>query len=216
MFKSNDIFYKDLQKEIDRKIEMIETKKQILMNNRQKATDTQFYNILFYTIYNYAEKYKQKYTYDEAIAKYANLNAITQEKNYIMDMLYYINSEKMFDFQIDKKMFCKLLGIEIETYNWLLSTSNTYASRPVFQDIEEFLISLKQNSAEINSRNANAVDRNLRTDSKFNGHDVISAKNKDDASTKVVINYSDNKEVRKSLAKFDFKALGLDSSNNES
>lgn len=210
MFKSNDIFYNDLKKEIDKKIEAIETRKQVLMNNRQKVTDTQFYNILFYCIYNYCEQYKEVLTYDEAIIKYSNLAIATQEKKYVMDLLYYINTEKMFEFQIDKKLFCKLLGIEIETYSWLLSISNTYASQPVFQDIEEFLISLKQNSAETNSRNANAIDRNLRTNSKFNGHDVVISNKKEEKTSNVIINYSDNKEVRKSLAKFDFKALGLD------
>lgn len=214
MVKSNDVFYSDLKRELNKKIEMIENKKQILLNNRQKANDTQFYNIIFYTIYNYCELYKESLTYDEAIIKYSNLAVASQEKKYIMDLLYYINSEKMFEFQIDKKLFCKLLGIEIETFSWLLSTNNTYSSRPVFQDIEEFLISLKQNSAETNSRNANAVDRNLRTDSKFNGHDVVISNKREEKTSNVIINYSDNKEVRKSLAKFDFKALGLDQESN--
>lgn len=203
----SEVFYRELKKALSPVLEKIDRKKQALIESRCKVNDTQFYSAVFWTIYNFAENHRKLLTEDEAVLKYSNAAITIQEKNYIMDLMVFINSENFFEFQIDKKLFCKLLGIEVGTYNFLLS-NNTYPSHPVFEDIEELLISLKQNSAETNSRNASAIERNLKTDAKFNGHEVTYVDNKKDGNSKaLVINYSDNREVKKALKKFDFSAI---------
>lgn len=202
----SEVFYRELKKALSPVLERIDRKKQALIESRCKVNDTQFYSAVFWTIYNFAENHRKLLTEDEAVLKYSNATITTQEKNYIMDLMVFINSENFFEFQIDKKLFCKLLGIEVGTYNFLLA-NNTYPSHPVFEDIEELLISLKQNSAETNSRNASAIERNLKTDAKFNGHEVTYVDKKDVKRNAVVINYSDKIEVKKALKKFDFSAI---------
>lgn len=210
----SEVFYRELKKALSPVLEKIDRKKQALIESRCKVNDAQFYSAVFWTIYNFAENHRKLLSEDEAVLKYSNATITIQEKNYIMDLMVFINSENFFEFQIDKKLFCKLLGIEVGTYNFLLA-NNTYPSHPVFEDIEELLISLKQNSAETNSRNASAIERNLKTDAKFNGHEVTYVDKKDVKRNAVVINYSDNSEVKKALKKFDFSAIESGSKSEE-
>lgn len=204
--EDSELFYKNLKKSLSKVFPKIQDKMDKMSEQKRRTSDTMFYSAVFWSIYNFAENNRTMLQEQEAIQKYSNRAIATQEKNYIMDLMTYINVENLFEFQIDKKLFCKLLGIEVQTYQFLLK-EKTFPSNPVFEDIEEFLISVKQNAAETNSRNASAIAKNLTTDSKFNGHDVTYADKREEKKPAVVINYSDNASVKKSLSKFNFDTL---------
>lgn len=204
--------YDDLKKDLEKVIKKIQREQEYALTNGVKLDDSKFNNRVYYTIMNYCITNITRMNLDMAVCCLGSeQNAQTNYAN-IMDLLAYINVEQGFDFQLDKKLMCMLLGISVETYQWLLVNAK---SKDVFQDMEEFLISVKQTSAELGTRKLKAIENNLKTDSRFNGHDVTYVDNKAQASGgKVILNVSSVEDTRKSLNKFDFKAIPQDVSEN--
>lgn len=206
---SSELFYDKLYDYLKPILETISNEKLELINRNKPIiiSDNKYHHRLFYAIVMFCRENRELLDNNEALDKYSKLENAKSEYLYIIKLMYYINTEYRIEFQLDKKLICMLLGINIDSYNWLSSKDNTFDSNIIFKDIEELLISIKQNSAELSTRNAVAVEKHLTSKAEYGGHSVSYAEKQIITSKPREIDYKDREAVRKNLKNYDFDSI---------
>lgn len=198
-------FYGLLQDELDKVIKKIKNDKEELLCLKKpiEKMDASYSNRIMSCIMYISNKYRN-YTDDELNFYYYEYDNAKFEFDRIMDIVYFINCINGIDYILTKKAVCMMLGISIEKYQSFLKDTIS-PSQIVFKNIEEYLISIRQEGAEVFTRNALAIDTNLRTQGEFGGYNVKTESPKLQTNTKG-FNVIDAtvEEVRKRLSMIDF------------
>lgn len=164
-------FYKLLQRELEKVILQIKADKEELLALKKPIdrADAQFTNRIMTCIMYIANKYR-RYSEDEIREYYSVYENAKYEYDNIMDILYYINCNQGIDYLLSKKALCSILGINLIIYNEFLY-GFTESTR-VFNELEEYMLSIRQEGAEINTRNVLGVESTLRTKKESGGYAV--------------------------------------------
>lgn len=171
MMKKDNLFYEVLKEELDIVLKAITEERDTLLAKTKPIDrpDTKYANRITSCIIYYSNKNRR---YDDIdLATYYRVEENAQwEIDQILDVNYHINCRYGVDYALTKKIVCCMLGLSIDQYQMLLSSS--FESSKVFRNIEEYLIAIRQEGAENFTRNAIAVETNLKTKGQFGGFNV--------------------------------------------
>ena len=164
-------FYRLLQTELEKVTTKIKLDKEELLALKKPIAkeDATFTNRIMTCILYIGNKYR-RYTDDEINDYYSSYGNAKYEYDRIMDILFYINCIQGIDYLLSKKALCSMLGINIGIYNDFLNSASESAR--VFIEFEEYMISIRQEGAETNTRNVLGVESTLRTKQESGGYGV--------------------------------------------
>lgn len=171
-------FYEVLEEELGDVLDKILEERETLLSKAKPIDrpDTKYANRITSCIMQFSNK-NRRFTNDELANYYKDEKNAQWEIDRILDINYFINCKKSVDYALSKKMVCVMLGLSIEQYQMILQSYNETAR--VFQNIEEYLIAIRQEGAETFTRNSIAIDTNLKTKGQYGGFDVESKSAKD-------------------------------------
>ena len=142
--------------------------------------------------------------YKDANLLYSDTEYLHQKCCEIMDLISTLNDEYEVNFIIDKQTVCAFLRISVADYQYFLNNYSFPEMQIEFQNIEDMLISIYQQSAETGTRNLNAVLKRLQSKGKYGGHDVEYESSKKSNNNAIDISY-DEKDTQKKLdAKYNW------------
>lgn len=201
--KRDNEFYEVLEEELDDVLEKIVEERETLLSKSKPIDrpDTKYANRITSCIMYFSNKHR-RYTEDELAGYYKDEENAQWEIDRIFDINYFINCKKGVDYALSKKIVCSMLGLSIEQYQMLLQNYTDVSK--VLQNIEEYLIAIRQEGAENFTRNSIAIDTNLKTKGQFGGFDVEAKTSKDKSITlKFDPSTASVDEIKKHLLMYD-------------
>lgn len=201
--KQDENFYEVLKEELNDVLNVIINERELLLSKSKPIDrpDTKYSNRITSCIMYYSNKVR-RFEDDELATYYKNEENAQWELDKILEINHFINCKKGVDYALSKKIVCVILGLSIEQYQTIL-TSYTPTAK-IFQNIEEYLIAIRQEGAETFTRNSIAVDTNLKTKSQFGGFDVEAKNSKEN---KTLLKFDPNtasvEELKKHLLEFE-------------
>lgn len=157
----------DLQYYIDNISEIIvQQDKEIALNEeRDKPVklNLKIYVSRMITKLNYLFRQTKILSKEEAINLYNDFDYLNKKYNTFLKLIDYINGHNI-DLIPDRILFSAYLRINVDQYQYFLTSSPNSDVRNIFNSIEEFIITTKMNASELGTRNNQAIKTNLSYD----------------------------------------------------